>query len=573
MRHLAFLILIFMCFRAHATLYSEMSDLERKTVDEGLELYGLVPDEHPEGKIIGHIYIYTKSPFAAEAGILAFLDRLHVNTRESVIRRDLFIKEGVVYDPSLIQDSELVLRRLILVRSMAVIVPVKGDNPTEIGLLVATRDLLSLRPNFDFAINGPVLTNLMVSVGEHNLLGYNKSIAASYELKQAMHIISARYFDPRLFGSRLELTMRPSLVFARDTFHLDGFMGEFRLEKPLISLSEKWGYGMDASLGARPVIDFNGSRVRTYKIASSPELDIERRYRWRYAEGKIGVRRSFGTIYKKEIFASYNINLKRPSIPEDLFLPESAKADFIKNVLPRNELESFITLGVAYFENRFLTLYDYNNFKLQELKPLGPNIKLSNDFAARPVLFSDHNFLRPQIALSYTQGINSDSFVILSTSASNRFDGSWSDNTIKFGLTAVSPKFFKLARVVCDGRLSLALNNRDNQKFALGADTAIRGVESRFYSGSKAFRGNVELRSAPMDIWIFFAGLVFFYDVGAAFEKWHQAQATHTLGLGLRVLAPQVSSELFRIDFGFPIYGVGTAHNTVVPSLGLGQAF
>ena len=107
----------------------------------------------------------------------------------------------------------------------------------------------------------------------------------------------------------------------------------------------------------------------------------------------------------------------------------------------------------------------------------------------------------------------------------------------------------------------------------LGSESGIRGVESRAYSGEKAFRANLEWRSLPFGVWIFYVGGVVFYDVGAAFDKWNKANATHALGFGLRFLAPQVSSLPFRFDLAFPVYGKGTWQHVVVPSFGLGQAF
>jgi outer membrane translocation and assembly module TamA len=77
----------------------------------------------------------------------------------------------------------------------------------------------------------------------------------------------------------------------------------------------------------------------------------------------------------------------------------------------------------------------------------------------------------------------------------------------------------------------------------------------------------------PFDWWIFHFGGVVFYDVGAAFDKWHEANATHAIGVGLRFLAPQISAVLFRVDVAFPIYGQGKEHHVVVPSFGTGQAF
>lgn len=560
---------LFLAPNIQATLFKNLSDFERKAVEEAMDFYKLKPAINPDNKKIDNIYIYTQEPFTQEAGFLQFFNTLHIDTREQVIRNELFIQPGDFYKAALIQDSELALRRLSLVRSLAVIVPVQGAEESEVALLVVTRDILSLRPNFDFSASSWSLRDLelAISLGEHNLMGYNKSLGASYELKQGMHIIASRYFDPNLFGSRYELLLKPALVFARNTFKLDGFLAEFELRKPLISMSEKWGYGLEARLGTKPVIDFKGGNVRLYKET------IESRYRWSYGEGKINLRRSFGSIYKREIFTSYNINIKKPSIPQDLIILGSMRDDFINNILPKNEIESYINIGFAYFENKYLTLYDYNNFKLQEVKSLGPMFKISNDFAAQTILFSDQNFLRPNYACAYTQALGSDAFISLSSSGTSRFDGAWSDNTFKFGLSLASPQFFKLARIVADGRLSLALNNRDNLQFTLGSELGLRGVESRYYKGPMGFRTNIEIRSAPFQLWILHAGFVVFYDTGAAFKSWRDAQATQSVGFGLRILAPQVSSELFRIDLGFPVYGRTMRENVVIPSLGLGQAF
>lgn len=570
-------ILQLLVFGANASFYSEISQFERDAVDEGLKVHGLVVDDDPIGKIVSKIYVYTKAPFSEEAGFLAFFDALHVNTKDHIIKQYLFQEEGKVYDAQAIRDSEIYLRKRGQVRSMAVIVPVRSknlDTAKEVELLVVTRDLLTLRPTFDFQGNSEVITDLMVALGEHSIAGSNKSISAIYELKQAMHITSLRYLDPMLFGSRLELDIRPGLVFSRKDFSYDGFLGHFSLERKLVSATDKWGYGLDISYGSKPIIDFNGGEVRTYDIPSTKVLEnIERRYRWRYGKGKIEGRRSFGRTYKSEIFAEYGINVKRPDLEDDMSLSKEEEEAFRANVLPKNELESFITLGYNYFQNQYQVLYDYNNFKLAEVKTIGPKITISADFSSKEILFSDHSFIRPEAKFSFWQPFGADAFGYASISSSNRFDGDWSDNTFKYGINLVSPKIWGIARIVFDGRLSTALDNRDNSRFSLGADNGVRGVKSGFYKDFLAFRTNLELRSAPLKVWIFHLGGVIFYDVGSAFKKWDEINATHTVGFGLRVLTPQVSSELFRIDLGFPVYGRGKDHAVVVPSFGLGQAF
>lgn len=570
--------MIVFCASTRATLYSELSSLEIDLVEEGLAVYELIPvEEEPENKVVQKIHIFTISPFTEDSGFLTIFNNLHSNTHDDIVRREIFQPEGAVYDKAAVRDSELALRAQVLVRSTAVIVPVKAkysDNPNDIDLLVVTRDLLSLRPSFGFKGSIDLVTNVLIALGENNFLGYNKSISGIYEMQQGQHIWSVNYFDPRLFGSPLQLTVKPSVVLLRDTLKYDGLMGDFKIEKPLLSETDKWGYGMDFTYGTRSVIDFNGSKVRLLDVPTRNGIErVERKYRWRNGKGLVFGKYSFGTTYKKEVFVRYGFNLKRPSIQSDVALDDEKREFILKNLLPKDEFESYVALGVGYFHNQFLTLYDYDNFKLPETKRTGPGISLSNDFAFQKVLMSDKDFLRPESKITYLQPLYKDSFINLSVSTSNRFDGSFKDNIYKYGITLVSPKILGMGRFVFDGRLSTVDKNRDNQKFVLGSDSGIRGVESRFYSGDKGFRTNLEFRTTPLDLWIFHIGGAIFYDAGSAFDEWSNANATHALGIGLRFLAPQVSSVLFRFDLAFPIYGKGKDYHVVVPSFGTGQAF
>jgi outer membrane protein assembly factor BamA len=230
-------------------------------------------------------------------------------------------------------------------------------------------------------------------------------------------------------------------------------------------------------------------------------------------------------------------------------------------------------VGFDYFHNHFLTLSDLNTYNLQENIRLGPYFQISSDLASSHVLFSTHSFIRARMKYSFVQKLYKDSFISISMSSADRYDGQFSDDVYKFGANYSSHRLAGLGRLIMDLRLSTSYGNRDNNRFVLGSGSGVRGVESRFYSGEKGFRANFEFRSSPIELLMFNAGLVLFYDVGAAFDRFADANATHALGLGFRVLAPQVSSIPFRFDLAFPIYGVGRKYHAVVPSFGSGQAF
>lgn len=563
-------------FACLASDFNELSSLERSLVNDGLERLKLHAEHHPAHKTVRKIHVITWAPFSTKEGFLTVFNHLHINSKDASIRRNIFQQEGKLYDDALVRDSELALREDPLVRSVAVIVPTRHDDnlPHEIDLLVATKDIVSLRPNFSFAGSFAHLDKMSISIGEYNFLGMGQSIAVHYDLKIGTHVWSASFLDPNFLGSSWELFIKPSFIFDRDSRKWDGSLGNMHIEKPLRNEVDRYSYGIDISYGARSVMEFNGKKIRQLEVPTPKgNRFVDRKYRGRYGKGSIFGRSSFGRTYKKEIFSRYTLNVKRPILLPSTNIDENTKEYLRNNLLPRNEVESYITLGFSYFHNRYLTLYDYENFKLQETKRIGPSFMISNDFSTVPLLFSDDNFLRPDVKLSYTHPWRNDSFAQFSAHASTRFQDRFEDNMYKLSTSWVSPRIYHWGRVVFDARLSILHRNRDNEKFTLGAGSGVRGVESSYYFGERAFRANLEFRSAPLDIWILYIGAVAFYDVGAAASRFNKLNPTHALGVGLRFLTPQVSSVLFRIDFAFPIYGPGRNQHVLIPSFGTGQAF
>jgi len=65
--------------------------------------------------------------------------------------------------------------------------------------------------------------------------------------------------------------------------------------------------------------------------------------------------------------------------------------------------------------------------------------------------------------------------------------------------------------------------------------------------------GNVEYRARPIELWSNWLGLVIFYDVGSAYDS--VISLTHTVGIGLRLLLPQLNKEVVRVDFGLVFGG------------------
>jgi hypothetical protein len=555
--------------------YEDLSTFEQQAVDKAMEQFSLTVATQAEGKTIDEIFIYTMSPFSEEAGLFALLNRMHINTQTRVIAKLLSVAPGQKLESALVTESEINLRRGVT-RSLVICLPVQrvGSNDSSlVSLLVVTQDAFTLQPGVSFEMSGDTLNNLGFSLSESNLFGLNKHLGVGYDLVQSAHEAHVNYRDRAFLGTNWEFMVAPEIYWQRRTGKVDGWAGVVSLTKPLLSQLDKWGVDMALSYEERSKIDFVGNDVRKVSLGGNEALKVEHRYRWQNPQGGVTVTRSFGREHKFEIFGGPGVTYKNPSVPADLMLDDDQTAAFTTKVLPKKELESYVKLGTKYFQNSFLSIYNYERFVLEETVRLGAGVVLSSDFSKPQFTFGTYGFWRPQTAWSYTQAYGKDAFSSVSIKTSNRYDGSWLDNTYRFTFVTVLPQISQFARVVTNASLSMALDNRDNKKLVVGTQEGLRGVGSRFYRGQIAMRGNAEVRTRALKVWIAHAGLAAFYDVGSAFDSWSKANATHALGFGLRFLLPQISADILRVDLAFPIYGIGRRYHTVVPSFGMGQAF
>ena len=136
-------------------------------------------------------------------------------TRVEVVRAELLLREGDLFDAQLVEENELHLIGAGFA-SVVVIVPLKTEREDTVDLLVVTRDLWSLRLSSDFETAGSVINYALLSLTDTNLLGYNKTIQASFLLRQRNLDIGARYFDRNLLGKRFVLDWSQGVVISRE---------------------------------------------------------------------------------------------------------------------------------------------------------------------------------------------------------------------------------------------------------------------------------------------------------------------------------------------------------------------
>ena len=129
-------------------------------------------------------------------------NRMHVRTRESVIRRELLFGVGDCYVPALLEDSERILRSLSFIADADVFGVRQPDGTQHV--VVETRDEWSVRlePQWDSDEGSLALTG--VELREDNLLGTGQHVSAYFKESQGERVYGAAVGTRQLLGTRLD---------------------------------------------------------------------------------------------------------------------------------------------------------------------------------------------------------------------------------------------------------------------------------------------------------------------------------------------------------------------------------
>jgi len=549
-----------------------LSTLERASVGRALARRGYTIEPEPWGKVIGEVHIYNEDVFAEKSAFLQFFNLFHVTTRERAIRQELVIGEGEVWDQERVEETARRLRDPIW-SSVIAAVPVTSTEAGKVDLLVVTRDIWSLRLNTQYTFQLGKLTNLSMSISENNFLGTRSVLAAALTMDQGTMAIGPLFIDKNLLGQHLELRARVDAVVNRDDliqrgeWNREGSQSTIALSRTLWSLASQWGAGV--TFTHRYAIDraFVGTSLRQVRcpVDGSPcqagfdpdavpsEEILPHIYEMRrWGVSSFAVRQFGDRKIKHQVTIGHTIDSQRPRPLGSFAGTDAQRAAFTDAVLPRSEVTSVPLVGYGLFTPRFKTLRNVSTFDLAEDVRFGPDLDLSYGVGLK-ALGGDANFQRGSATLTWTEPWCRDGFVRATVTGSTRLqDGRAIDNTASATLRAVSPTYV-YARLVSLVTAATRWNDESNRFFTLGSDDGLRGFSINEFSGQRMVRGNFEVRSIPLPIWVFRVGGVLFYDVGGAEDTLRELRLHHDVGIGFRMLIPQTSRELFRFDLAIPL--------------------
>ncbi len=190
-----------------------------------------LPPDHRSPATIDDVHItrlavFDESNPKENNAIYRFGNRMHILTRDHVVRRDLLFASGDRYAPSIIEESARLLRNRDHLYDADIRVISHCDD--EVDLEVITRDVWSFTPEVSFDRSGGE-NSYRFGIAETNLLGRGKelSFVADHDIDRTSSRLV--YDDVNIGGSRTNLRLDY-------TDSDDGFQQFVRLEQPFYSL-------------------------------------------------------------------------------------------------------------------------------------------------------------------------------------------------------------------------------------------------------------------------------------------------------------------------------------------------
>lgn len=547
---------------------------------------GLIPERAPDGKTIAWIRTARFPVFIEEEPFPTFFNILHVTTTEPTVLAEVLLEPGMAWDRRLAEETARNLRELAIFNVVAV-VPIRTQDPQQIGLLVVTRDLWSLRTETRFQLTGTFIDTLVVQLTERNLLGRDKRASLRFELEPLDYALGAVYVDPRLLGEKLRLVTTFDTRFERASDDYDGLAGYLEIGRPLYDLQQRWGFGLvaqyeqyterQAQRGA--LLDFAepGCEPPNPDDPAGPAPDADclaagRTWDHRFIgtaalgriqRGRDWILRVAGGAGFLRIDADPNAASALPAGDDDRAV--EFRRDFAERVLPRERQWVYPTLNARLFENRHRVYRDLAGFGLSEDVRLGPSLFVDLR-APLEALGSSESLLDLGASLAWREAWAGDGLIELAgglrarlwlaDGADGQRAGEFFDVRTLTRIRGATPRL-GFGRFVLRGDWLTQREQLTPALVTLGGDNGLRGYPSQylFAFGADRLRGNVEYRTPPWVVSFLHFGAVAFFDVGTVYRDIETAQVFHAAGIGLRMVVPQASSFAYRLDLGVPTDG------------------
>lgn len=590
----------------------QLSEYERGSVALALERVKGEEEPAPEGKRVESIEIVALDMIDGRDFLPNFLNVFHYTTRDYVIRREVLMKTGQPYDTNLAYETELNLRALPQL-TIVLVVPVKGSTPDSVRVVVVTKDVLSLRMEWEPRFVNGKLDYLALQPSERNVFGTHHIVSGLLRFTTHSYAVGGSLYFPRIAGSRINAAVSGGAVLNCDSGKVEGHFGSFSYGQPLYTVRTKWAWSTEMSWSKgvqRPTTAgewiCSGGSESLYPILLEGDRIVALPYRYttNNQSGNATITRSFGVRNKYNISfgaeaARTSVVVEQPRLDELRFFqyqrdangmtvdangddvddiesripgdPEGERAavvDRFHDRLFRGEtlINPFVQLSA--YSSHYRQLLNYETLGMQEDNWLGHSLSLKL-YPALKAWGSTRSLFGTVSSLGYTWPVDNGFFRAVATSYVEVSALNQSSAATKGDVRFVTPDMGGGRIVLASQYLKRSINFL-NQSSSLGGTGRLRGYRPESIWGPTLAIMNIEYRSPPVQVLSVLIGGALFYDMGDAFgERDNDGNVTKMhlksgAGAGLRFAFPQLQRAVLRIDAGFPLTKSPESEVTVI---------
>jgi hypothetical protein len=529
------------------------SPYEQQTIDDVMTARHLLTDPSPEGKTVERVEIVPLDVFEKRDILPRWLNVFHVTSREGVIRQEVLLREGGRYEQAVVDDTIRNLRRLpgVPQLSAVLVVAAAGSTPDRVVVVVITKDVWSLRLNWNLVGSLSGFDQLAFQPSETNFLGTHQIVGATFVIEPSAYTLGVQYFVPRVGGTRIAVQSFANVMVNRESGDVEGSYGSLVAGEPLYSGKTEWAW--DATNAWQDVVArrYSNAALSSYVDPAYPTLPgVPFEYRARAFASTYELTRSYGWDTNHDFTLAANLGRAVYQTIPTAGADPRVVADFVSQDVPVSDTRVGPSFQYHTYQMRFVRVVDFDTLALQEDYRLGHEVVL-RVYPSFRALGSSRDVVTLFGAAQYTWALRDGLFRVAFTSDTEPQVDRISDAWVQPTMHLVTPTIPGLqSRIVVDGSFLYRWRNYLNQIYFEGGDDRIRGYPTNFLVGANVLTYNVELRTRPFEILSCQVAGVAFFDNGDAYTR--NYQTFQSVGVGMRALFPWLDRTVFRLDVGVP---------------------
>jgi hypothetical protein len=514
-------------------------------------------DAGAEGKLIEEVVFRRLEPIEPRDPVPTAINVIHVESRESVLRREVVLREGGRFSKVQCDESARRLRALPPL-SLVMCVPLRGSTPERVKVLILTKDLWSLLVDPDFSFDGG---RLLLEPKESNLLGLHHLLFVRYDQRPDQYSLGVSYTIPRFDGQFVSLMIDGNVIVNRDSGTAEGSYGAVQAQRVPRSTRDPWSWFTDVNWHNGFTRNYSGGALLKYEDPPAPPILDQVFYHSEF-NATAALTRSLGWRFKSDFtfaLTATRVSDRLPAPPARFSTDEQRARIGMENALLTAPHRRVGPLFEAHFyTSDFLRTYEAETLGLQEDFRLGHDVLLR---ALPAVQFAPPNnafrgteqqslVLGTSATLQETLALGSG-FARTGIQVSCDFGSGGAENTFgKAWLRVMTPRL-GFGRLVEDAEASRVF---DQSSKVLSSVTYSNAGRLRGYtnlSSRTAGVVNLEYRTPALQLWTEQLGGVLFYDLAGLGDP--KLAWFDSVGAGVRLVTPLLERAGLRFDFAVPL--------------------